>query len=331
MELVNQTPFAADTLLMLDLSGAETMAVVIKATYDVSGPAPRLAEKATPLLDADAYVGEPGKSSIRFASDRVMGKVATDVLLVGHAYHDRPRAEHVDVVLKVGPVRKVLRVFGNRVWTSGLLRVASAPAPFDRIPLVYERSFGGADDTAGERCAANPVGIGFRGKRSSLPGSGSPLPNIEDLRHLVQGPKDQPPVAGFGVIAPNWSPRLALAGTYDEAWLASRAPLPPANYDPRFQQTAPADQICPGFLLGGEPVEVRNASPRGRLAFALPQPRICVEVQDFIDRTPLLVKLDTVVIDGDRELLLMTWRGSLSVHGRVYEIDAVQISAEGEA
>jgi hypothetical protein len=234
-------------------------------------------------------------------------------------------------VLKVGPVRKLLRVFGNRVWASGFLPIAGAPAPFDRIPLVYERSFGGTDTTVGERYPSNPVGTGFRGKGSNLPAAGSPLPNIEDLRHLVQGPKDRPPVAGFGVIAPSWSPRLAFAGTYDEAWLASRAPLLPTNYDPWFQQTAPADQICPGFLVGGEPVEVRNASPRGRLAFNLPRPNPRVEVQEFIERTPLQVNLDTVVIDGDRQLLMMTWRGARSVHGKVYEIDAVELFAEDVA
>lgn len=332
MHIVNRTPFVAATVLALGADAAETLAVIIKATYDLRGPRPRPCEEQAPIQVADEYGGDPAASSLRYASDRPLHKPATDVLLVGSAYADRSGCRTVDVQLRVGPVAKTVRVFGDRHWLKSLgSTFPSDPARFERVPLVFERAFGGVDETTGDRVAANPAGVGFRGRHSRKPVERTALPNLEDPRAPIRSPTDRPTPAGFGFIAPHWEPRAQLSGTFDARWLERHAPLLPLDYDPRFQQAAPADQVCAPYLRGGEPVEVRNASPHGRLAFALPAPRITVELQIAGDAEALPVNLDTVVIDGDRERLFLTWRGSRAVHGQVHELEVTRIDVEDVA
>src|SRR6185312_7848826 len=124
---------------------------------------------------------------------------------------------------------------------SGAVRV-SDPEPFDTIPLIYERAFGGWDrrseDANEHRCEMrNPAGVGFRDR--SLGGDDDlVLPNLEHPDHPFRSYGDAPPPAGFGFIAPNWQPRLALAGTFDVAWDRTRKPLLPKDFDRRFFNAA---------------------------------------------------------------------------------------------
>jgi hypothetical protein len=58
----------------------------------------------------------------------------------------RPQAREVtqvDCGFRVGAVQKVVRVFGDRTWASH-----SRPTPpqaFEKMPLVWERAYGGVD------------------------------------------------------------------------------------------------------------------------------------------------------------------------------------------
>src|SRR4029077_21012090 len=109
-------------------------------------------------------------------------------------------ASEMEVRLTVGPLRKELRVFGDRQWFRTLGGPAvSHPTAFEKMPLVYERAFGGWDrrpsDTRQHACEVrNPVGTGFRLSFEE----GLPLPNIEDPRALLRGLGDRPPPAGVG-------------------------------------------------------------------------------------------------------------------------------------
>src|SRR5208337_4822029 len=90
------------------------------------------------------------------------------------------------------------------------------PEPFERIPLVWERAFGGWDrshaDPAKHTCEPrNPVGTGFRQKHGH-PEEGVRVPNLEDPRYPSRHYGDAPPPAGFGFTGPSWQPRAAFAG-----------------------------------------------------------------------------------------------------------------------
>src|SRR5205823_5975392 len=113
--------------------------------------------------------------------------------------------------------------------------------PFSRMPIAWERSFGGTDpDDPSVVDRRNPVGRGVRKRASAL--HGLPAPNFEDPRAPISNPSKRPIPVGFGPIAPQWQPRSDFAGTYDQAWKNDRYPLLPLDFDSRFLNSAPADQ-----------------------------------------------------------------------------------------
>lgn len=275
LQVKNDTPFAAQISVLPDLAGIDTVYVVVKATFELGLGRPRVAEQQIPMVPADVHWGEPSRSSIRYAGETHLQKPATDIVMVGDGFAPGGRpVPYFGVSLMVGRLRKLVQVYGDRVWTEGVLGLqASSPVPTARVPLTYERAFGGRHDLDDGRFVAetrNPIGTGFRGKRRDREMHGIRLPNLEDPRHPIKSASDRPPPACFGHVAPSWQPRSSFAGTYDEAWQVKRAPYFPEDLDPRFFQTAPPDQVYVGHLGGGEPVQIANASPRGFEQFALP-------------------------------------------------------------
>src|SRR5262245_38074998 len=191
---------------------------------------------------------------------------------------------------------------GERVWERGLMFLKpSPPEPFEKIPLVWERAFGGMDESVDppECEPRNPVGCGFRAKKSKLAAEEGRVPNLESPKNGMRGTNSRPEPVGFGFIGPHWQPRVQHAGTYDEAWMKNRAPLLPADFNPRFFQTAPSDQILETLPDGNIPVEVDHASPSGKLAFTLPRPQLEAKARFGTAYESLAMKLDTIVFDGD--------------------------------
>ena len=269
LQFVNETGLAGTIFLSPDPDGVDTAYAVVKGTFALDGLAawgePRPAAEQLPMMPAPEHYGDPATTSVRVPSDLSLVKPATDVLLVGHAH--APGAwpvPSVDVALAAGPLRKHVRVVGDRVWERGGVGYAmTPPASFERMPLVWERAYGGVDSVAGEPRAEarNPVGTGFRDAASELAMDGVALPNLEDPRQPIGSWKEQPAPACFAPLGAHWEPRRSYAGTYDERWQAQRAPYLPTDFDPRFFQLAPPDLIAPGYLQGGEPVEVHGAVP----------------------------------------------------------------------
>jgi hypothetical protein len=204
--------------------------------------------------------------------------------------------------------------------------MASPPEPFERMPLVYERAFGGWDRTNPDLKhhdfePRNPVGVGFLSKKHGLVQEGMPLPNLENPYEPIQSPADRPTPAGFGYIGAHWQPRASFAGTYDASWERRRMPLLPDDFNARYYNAAHPGLALNGFLRGGEPVEVLNASSSGPLRFALPtaQPFGTVRTRDGETRR-IGMALDTVILNADENQLMLIWRGSLSVHKRTHDI-----------
>src|SRR5690348_12995383 len=121
LQLKNDTGLAATMFLSPDPDGVDTLYAVVKGTFaldaplDAAGEPPLVAEQL-PVTVSPEYRGDPGTSSLKVASDIYLLKPATDVLLVGHARAPGGRpTSWMDVGLAVGPVRKAVRVFGDRV------------------------------------------------------------------------------------------------------------------------------------------------------------------------------------------------------------------------
>jgi hypothetical protein len=279
-----------------------------------------------PLCVAPKYNGEPGMSSLKYDTEVAPTKLGTDVVLVGHARPGLTRATFLDVTLSVGPARSTVRVLGDRFWSSSAGRwVATPPRPFEAIPLVYERAFGGWDRSDPDPSRhgyepRNPVGVGYVGKHGTVQ-EGAPLPNLENPREPITGPTDRPAPLGFGYIGAHWHPRARFAGTYDDRWEKERMPLLPNDFDRRFYNAAHPSLALSGFLRGGEPVEVVNSSAQGALRFVLPsaQPYATMRMRDGTTQR-LGMALDTVIVNTDDDQLLLVWRCGMPVPKRIYDV-----------
>jgi hypothetical protein len=303
----------------------------VKATFQMGSDGVSLAKEQVALVLADEYWSDPKSSSLKNAAEIGLSKPATDVLLQGHAYAPGGNAISSEVRLIVGGLQKTVRIFGNRFWEGGLLGLRiSEPEPFQKIPLRYEFAFGGTDKQPEDEAKTdyeprNPVGRGLVPKKSRTPGKGTPLPNLEDPRQLIKSPKDRPPPACFGPICSHWDPRKSYAGTYDEAWMKKRAPYLPTDFNPRFFQTAPPDQISPAYLKGDESVEISGATPGPPLRFQLP--RCTVSMIFHLDGRdcPQTPNLDTVCFEPDEKRLCMIWRSCQVVDKKPHALRELEI------
>jgi hypothetical protein len=334
MDFINTTPFAAAPYFLMDRNGAETLLIIVKGTWRTGdGGTLSVADEQAPVREAPVYHGDPGLSSLRYDTDIVLERPGTDCVLLGHAWTPKTGMSRVDVTFAVGTVRRTVRVFGERIWMKCLGVVSmSRPAPFEKIPLVYERAFGGSDTSCPETeyhefCLNNPVGMGFIGRKSMKEIDGLRLPNLESPEQLIRRPKDRPSPAGFGPIAPNWQPRAAYGGTCDDRWRGNVSPLPPEDLDPRFYSSASPCLAAQGYLAGTERVLVTGASRSGRLDFGLPglYPRVTVRRRRGEEEAHLY--LDTLVVEPDGERLTLTWRGKYPVHGRLHELLSARVEA----
>ena len=336
----NRTPFAFEALHLCDEEMRPLLVPLVKGTFAIGKDGRCLpAEPQVPVNLAGEFWGDdPERSSYKYEPESAFMKPATDVVLIGHAHAPRRDTTEmrVGVLVKTqaGVLEKEAAVFGDRVWYRAAgIASPTKPLPFETIPLVYERAYGGWDrghaDPARHACEPrNPVGTGFRG-----PGGfeeGLRLPNVEDPRALIGSLGDRPPPAGFGFVSPHWKSRAALAGTFDEAWKKSRAPLLPKDFDRRHLNAASPGLIAPAYLRGDEPVvAVGVTRTSGSLSFSLPgvpPPRVRVELGDGTTPADVPLRLDTVIIEPDARTVTLLWRGTLALLTGPHDVQHVEVA-----
>lgn len=295
--LENRTPFATATHVQVDAEGQEILVALFSASFDALDGAPELqvSEDQMPVSLRDVPFGDPANSSNRYEADIAPLKPGAEVLVNGSARapNHRPVAEmHVGV--RLGALQKVLNVVGDRVYHAGSF---SQPAPFLAMPIVYERAYGGTLPD-GRLDRRNPVGVGYHGARSADPAVRTQAPNVTYPGEPCSSPSDRPRPAGFGPLGRGWLPRLPLAGTYDQAWIDTQWPLPPRDFDPLYNFSAPADQHLPQ-VRGGEPVSIIGMTPNGRWDFRLPQVVAPIRLiyDDRVEQCSF--NIDTVIIEPD--------------------------------
>lgn len=325
--LHNQTPFAADRTITVDVNGARHYVVVVKGTFDILRDGSlALAEEQVEAKAAPEFTGDDGASSLLYEADLIAAKPRTDILVNGKAYAPGGRpATRVTVGLQTPLGNKALLVHGDRVWQRGLTGQLepTPPAPFVEMPIVYERAFGGYDqqdpDPSRHRLYdKNPVGTGFFTARAHR--KDQPLPNIE----LPGRPLEAEP-AGYGPLCGHWQPRLRLWGTYDARWMEARKPLLPTDFDPLALQCAPADQQVGPHLRGGERFGLINLDPTGSLGFDLPKHFLAFSTFVGKHRHEHRAKINTVIIEPDHPRVMVVWHTSLACHHEIDDIDYTEI------
>ena len=331
--------------------GQYILSVLLKRTYDiVPGAACSRAAMDRALIPGEVFWDDPMNSSVRFESDFIPFKLATDVVLNGNAY--APRAIPTTscmVSLQVGDIRKRILVTGDRIarFVENGVPEFTEPAPFLNMDLRYERAYGGVDvyshKVASYPYPRNPMGRGFVLTNSARCVDNLALPNLEEPdtplapEHLCLGDyntwEQQPFPAGFGWFPKTWLPRAQFAGilpadraTEQELRQAYAALIPDAqqreaylkhglpDMDFRFFNGASRGLVFP-FLTGGERVVAENLSPEGIISFRLPagRPRLGLDIGSGVQEPQVV--MHTVMIRMEDRQVDLVWFGAVPYPG----------------
>ncbi len=271
--------------------GTLRVTAIVKATFTLVHGGPMTPCPPAPLATKDHHLDKNPARSLAAGSDLAPHLPRADVTFVGHAYAPAGRAVPASSV-RVAVFRdralldKTLHVFGDRRPGGG------PPAPFQRIPIVYERAARGGGD--------NPVGV-----------PEGELPNIVD-------PRAPASPAGFGPVSRYWPPRRRILGGEDPGALEGAIVEIPEGFAWDWFQAAPPDQQI-DHLRGDEWLVLDGLHPAlPRLQTRLPGARGQAMVftqgpQGYGPGYPIALEADTLAIDGDRMTASVVWRASLPV------------------
>lgn len=328
MDLTNRTPLPA-ALSVTELSPElpRVAFLTAKATW-TWGPGGDLA------LDTQAPVGlfdddEATDLGLLPRDSLPRRDEAFEVILLGAAYPPRGHAATwCPVALSVGPVKRELLVFGDREWlpvdAPTTQRGISEPQPFDRMPLTWERAYGGsstvlldpdADVTVSH--GLNPLGTGFDpapgarilGARVGAP-EGWPrvdrrrrLPNVERPDDRVANWASDPRPGGWATIpmdSPMHGRRLA------DSKALEREPGPSWPHAEALYRAHP-DWILP-LPEAGAPVVLDGLTPSGRLTLRLPRMRVLADWVVGDESGTLELRPHTLVLLPEESRLYLVYR-----------------------
>lgn len=312
-------PVTIDTLTWR-AGPALRLTVVVKAAFTITpgretgalSPA-----EAPRFFPADVHFRNQPMAHPTAASDRVPWKSRVDVTLLGHAHapHGRPAP---DVALSFGALHAGATLFQKKARAVGKRKAAdAAPEPFARMPVVYERAYGGPGTPT------NPIGCGD--DEDDAP------PNIVD-------PDNAWRPAAFGPLAAGWPLRHRKLRDLPRRALDAAIVELPADFDMSYFQSAPPDQqlasLGPGisFVLEGFHPE------RPRIEVATPDAHAAGVVYGLSTAEPdaatsLSFQLDTLHIDADAWVCTLVWRACLDLpdeaaRGRLLVAAGVSVGGE---
>ena len=224
-----------------------------------------------------------------------------DVLLAGHAYAPGATAvESLAARLHVGSLAKELTITGDRAWAPGPRGARPGPTtPFRRMALRYERGGLAGENSIGVDEGAHGVEVG------------RPLPNIAATGGHTPG---------FGPVPLLWRARRRNLPDAAVLW-AYRARLGagtmPQGFDFSLFNAAPAEQQIAALPLRA-PIVLENLSPHlPRLESRLPAlaPKLFRIQRETGRASSVALRADTLWIDADRALVVVSWRGLTPVAG----------------
>jgi len=322
-------------------SGREFLIVVVKGTFRIpneQGMSLRLHEEQVPLVMSDEFHGEPGLSAPKYEVDFALRKPRCDVLLNASAYAaDGRPTRRVEVTAQIGSWSKSFAVVGDRTWEArGVGIGTSSPVPFTRMPITYDRAFGGTDnihEDPDQHAAfmANPSGRGFHAQMVKEWIDGTPLPNTEEIGVPVNWINGQFRPMSFGPIGRHWESRAPYAGTFDQRWLDEQCPFLPLDFDDRYYQAAPQDQQLQ-LPVSEQQVRLINLTPDGDRTFVLPHLEAPVHIfPKKGEREDLTAYADTIILEPDEERVIMTWRIARPLKKNMLEISQVLIGKKGRS
>ncbi|MCB9681138.1 MAG: DUF2169 domain-containing protein [Alphaproteobacteria bacterium] len=346
MELVHGTPLAARvTVAMIDGSAWRRGVLTAKATFRVDdvGAVVLDADDPIPVLDEDT----PGPSGV-LPADRVpRDDDALDVVVLGWA-HGRGHTA-CDVTASVGAHTRRLRVTGDRVWLGDGRDARIGPAePFDRMPLTWDRAFGGSAscwlDAHAPHVLADPVnphGRGFDaasqardlGRALRAP-AGYPrlddpvrrLPNLEDPGAPVRQPEDVPAPVCWATVPPTVPLRaLALA---EQAQTRGTPPAPAEVGRALALRGHPCWELP--AQAPGTAVSLTGMTAQGWWGFCLPDLRLEADYVLGDRRGTRALTPQGLVLLPEEGRFTLTWRMVFTMAPEAGEERCLRLRCEGD-
>ena len=282
---------AAAAAVVWRREGRLHVTVIVKSTFAFAPDAAMTRVEPQPILRAEVHHGKHPTRSVQFTSDLVPYLAQADVLFTGHA-HARARA-----IVQAQLVRlEILDGARERPLLNKALLVQD-PKGFDRMPLVYERAYGGLGSQD------NPLGTGTA--------PGSPEPNVVN-------PLDPRRVASFAPIGRIWPARKRLLGITPRSALDGDIVELPGTFDWAYYQAAPPEQRIE-FLNGDEWILLEGLHPTlPRVQMQLPSARGLAWIDGLSafgipEGLGLPLNADTLRIDGDEQRCTVVWRAALAI------------------
>jgi hypothetical protein len=330
--------------------GEYIFGILVKRSFDiVSGGRCTRSTMDKKIIPGDVHYEDPMNSTVRFESDFVPFKLATDVVLNGRAYAPRGQsATMFTVSLIIGRHRKDVLVLGDRVahYNGKREPVFTDPQPFKTIDLRYERAYGGVDIYSEPKMQCvyprNHLGRGYVVSNTKRSIENLHLPNFEDPKDQLTPTRlcvgdfmnweRQPIPQGFGWTMKMWRPRSSYAGVMpadraleQELRKAYSTLVPPAQrklyeqtqlpaMDFRFFNGASIGLVLP-FLTGAEQVRLLNLDVEGDTQFQLPdeRPRVGLDIGQGMQEPEVV--LHTVMIRMEVRQVDLVWRAAVPYPG----------------
>ena len=344
MRLINSTVFPAMTFDHWDLDQREQSVVIVKATIHRESDGWTWRQEQPPIRLEDRFGGDPATSALLEEQEIAPRKPATDLTLraIAHAPGQKPMEDWpVEITI---PERMTygFHVRGPSQWRRHWLRGwrLDRPSAVRTVRIAYDLAYGGSvEDDEGTLATHeyNPAGCGHVTDKLLHAGDPVPAPQIGLLPELLrQDISDPMAVHGFGPIARTWLPRRGHAGTYDEAWLATRHPHLPDDFDPRYWNSAPGPLQFDPHLRGDEEVRLRNLHP-GKPDYRLRLPGVAPRGLLTPTNAAIEFTLDTVMLDIASPLesehsATLIWRAEFpaSDSHEALQIDMVRLGTQAE-
>lgn len=327
----------SERIIQAEVGGRRSVGVLLKRTY-LMLPQGRMAladEGAQePLYDAEVpyeKLPSPLVSPVCYGNDLLAFKQHTDVIVQGSGYTYHPRVIETQVSVRIGTVKREIRVVGNRWGEWGPSGPAfSEPAPFLSLPIRYDHAYGGLDAIALE-CSGlpvldlaggapwltpyhyprNPGGKGYILNLDRLSFEGLAIPNLEYLDDRLTPERLAVFSAGGWREAP-----LPAAMDWQPSYCFPRSAKPvPDDAEPsvEFAQAASQGFTLPWLRLDDE-IELTNlhpSSPVIRCALPAEAPRVLLSLPG--KQVSLQPHLNTVVLRPGKREIVIVWLASTTV------------------
>ena len=322
MKLVNDTWLDCHlSRLQLFYKDLLQAVVVVKGSFQVqgsSGEASQCADPSPVLVEDTETPYGPIETEV------VPAKAWCDLAVLGHAYSPHPRRPVTTrlVSLKVGALRRRVRVTGDRTWERTLAGFRpSAPKRFSKLPLRYEYAFGGSARQAGPLrlpYADNPDGRGYVLLKEEV--EGTPLPNIEEPDQPIRAWTDQPPTAGLAPLSRRSMLRAQRGIESDLKRMTSRID------SSAFCFSHPKMSL-PAYPAGAT-LTLEGASVRPRWRLRVPEFRYWISVELGARQYRLPLTPDTVYLMPDEDKVTVVARRTFIYQFLPARLRTVRVTAQ---